>query len=617
MGRAGDVFGGSVSEGKRPAAAPSRDAFAAVPGLAELPEEDLRRFEESAERIHVRRGTVLVRQGDPTNELYIVLAGRFFVTLDQRPGVIAEIGPGEPIGELAFFGGGVRTANVTAARDSEVLRLTREAYAKVVRHAPGIQTRILTSMAARLAAVTAASPILKARPARTVAVLPIGRSGKLPPEFLDRLTRALAPKKVVVMSDATIRAELASSGDGSIGGLVAAVEQSADIVVFLIEHDASAPVNLCLSYADDLLLVTQTETAEGSDFEPSAAEREASRFFIPEHLAVVVCRERSAQPIAETERWLSGRNVALHHHVALDSQADFERLARFLTGTATGLVLGGGGVLGCAHIGVAKALKDSRVPIDFVGGTSVGAGVATALAAGFDPDEILARAEEMFVRNRSMRRITVPIYSLLDHRAFDASLQRHYGERRLEDLPLNCFAVSANLTNRRIHVHRSGPVWEAVRASTAIPGVLPPFISPEGDVLVDGALVDNVPVDVMRKLKLGPNVVVLFKHSGEWRFTKSYAELPSRGALLRHLILRRRAVDYPTLVSIVMRGMFLTSESIQRMSAPGDLFVSPTVPTDVRLLDWRRSREIATMAYLQMREMLLAKEAGLAPGGDR
>jgi NTE family protein len=141
--------------------------------------------------------------------------------------------------------------------------------------------------------------------------------------------------------------------------------------------------------------------------------------------------------------------------------------------------------------------------------------------------------------------------------------------------------------------------------------VLPPFITEDGNVLVDGALVDNVPVDVMRKLKLGPNIVVLFKHVGDWRFTRSYAELPSRGALLRNLILRRRAMDYPTLVSIVMRGMFLTSESIQRMSAPGDLFVSPTVPPDVRLLDWRRSREIAATAYMQMAELLAG---GAFPG---
>ncbi len=591
---------------------PTLGAFASVPGLAELTEEDRLRFEKEAVTLRVPRGTMLVRQGDPTNELYIVLAGRFFVTLDSRPGVIAEIGPGEPIGELAFFGNVTRTANVVAARDSEVLLLTREAYANIVRHAPGIQTRILTSVAVRLAAVTAASPTLKARPARTVALLPIGASGVLPAGFLERLTRALAPRKVAVVSADTIRTKLSAYGETAIGAFVTGIERSADIVLFVLERDAFESSRLCLNFADELLLVaSQAETAT-SAVEPSQIEREAMRFFIPEHLGLVICREKSAEPISAARRWLDRRDVALHHHVALDSQSDFERLARFMTGTATGLVLGGGGVFGCAHIGVAKALKEAGVAIDFIGGTSVGAGVAAALAAGFEPDAILDRAEEMFVRNRTMRRVTVPIHSLLDHRAFDASLQRHYGERRMEDLPLNCFAVSANLTSRQMHVHRRGLLWEAVRASTAIPGILPPFIKEEGDVLVDGALVDNVPVDVMRKLKLGPNIVVLFQHTGEWRFTKAYAQLPTRGTLLRHLIMRRRTVDYPTLVSIVLRGMFLSSESIKRMSAPGDLFVSPTVPAEIRLLDWRRSREIAAIAYLQMKDVLAARDGAPA-----
>ena len=397
---------------------------------------------------------------------------------------------------------------------------------------------------------------------------------------------------------------LEANNETTIGDFLVAVEKTADIVLFALDRTDAETSRLCLHVADDLLLVAPQPGAHAPAVEPTEIEREASALFTAEHRTLIVCRKSSDIPISGTERWLAGRNLALHHHLALDSQADFDRLARFLTGTAVGLVLGGGGVLGCAHLEVAKAMRDAGIAIDFVGGTSVGAAMAAGLAAGLHPDEILDRTEETFLRNRAMRRITVPIYSLLDHRAFDKALQRHYGERRMEDLPLNSFAVSANLTNRRIHIHRTGFLWEAVRASTAIPGILPPFITKDGDVLVDGALVDNVPVDVMRNLKLGPNVVVLFQQVGDWRMTRGYSELPSRGALLRHLLLRRRTMDYPTLVSIIMRGMFLTSENIQRMSHPGDLFVTPTMATDVKLLDWRRGREVARAAYIQMQELL-------------
>ena len=131
-----------------------RDAFASVPGLSELTEADRRRFEAEAVQLRVLRGAVLVRQGDPTNELYIVLAGRFFVSLDGRPGRSPRSVRANRSASWRFFGNVARTANVTAARDSEVLLLTRDAYANIIRHAPGIQARILTSIAIRLAAVT-------------------------------------------------------------------------------------------------------------------------------------------------------------------------------------------------------------------------------------------------------------------------------------------------------------------------------------------------------------------------------------------------------------------------------------------------------------------------------
>ena len=588
-----------------PADAAHTGALDSVPGLADLPEADRRRLEAKAERQRIPRGTLLVRQGDPSDELYIVLSGRFFVTLDGRPGAIAEIGPGEPVGELAFFGAGGRTANVVAARDSEVLLLTREAYRDVVQDVPGIVSGILASVAKRLAAATPSAPVLRAKPARTIALFPIGANGELPEGFVEKLERALGRRNVAIVS----RKTMPDLGDErGLARFLAHVEERADLVLFAVERDSPA-TSLCLNFADDLILVAPSEDREARAAGPTDAERGASELFMREHRALILWRENADVPIAGTEAWLEDRDIALHHHLALDRPADFERIARFLTGDAVGLVLSGGGVFGCAHLGIAKALKDAGIPIDFAGGSSVGAAMAAGLSAGLDPDEILDRTEESFIKNRAMRRVTIPIHSILDHRAYDAALQRNYGARRIEDLPVNWFAVSASLTHNRMRIHRSGLLWEAVRASTAIPGILPPFITKEGDMLVDGALVDNVPVNVMRALKLGPNVVVLFRRPGEARVAGGYASTPSRGALLRNLIFRRRRSDYPSMLSIIMRGMFLSSDSIQRMSSPGDLFVTPGFAPDIRLLDWRRGREIAAAAHTHMCEVL-TREGG-------
>ena len=581
-------------------------SLAAIPAFSELSASDRRRLEERALRLRVPRGAKLVCQGDPADELYLVLSGRFFVTLNGRPGAIAEIGPGEPIGEVAFFGNGVRTANVVAARDSDVLRLTREAYAEIASLAPRIVSDILAYFAKRLAAVAAVAPALEPKPARTVAVLPIGASSLVPPPFIAGMRRAFAGSQAAILTQDDLPSGRGAS-DTAITAFLNAVEEKFDLVVYAVDRE-SGFARSALHCADDLMLLAAAEETGSRPIELTPFEREAADLFPNEHRSLVIWRDAAERGIAGSEEWLRHRDVALHHHVALNDDADFARLARFLTGRAVGLVLGGGGAFGCAHLGVAKALREAGVPIDFFGGTSVGAAMAGALAMQRHPDDILKATEEIFVRGRAMRRITIPLYSILDHRRFDMALQQHYGNHAIEDLPVNYFAVSANLTCNDMQLHRRGLLWEAIRASTAIPGILPPFITREGDVLVDGALVDNVPVNVMRGLKLGPNLVVAFRRAEDWRVVGGYGQYPSRAALLRDLLLRRRR--RPSLVTVLMRGMFLTSERVQRTSRAGDCFIEPSGAAGFGILDWHRGREIAAGAYRYTSD-LLASDASV------
>ncbi len=103
----------------------------------------------------VARGQALVQQGEMTNALYIVESGRFEVTVAGREAPIAEIGPGSPIGEIAFLAGGPRTATVTAARDSVVMVLTREQFDRLCARNPAIWPRLTAALARRLADQTA------------------------------------------------------------------------------------------------------------------------------------------------------------------------------------------------------------------------------------------------------------------------------------------------------------------------------------------------------------------------------------------------------------------------------------------------------------------------------
>jgi NTE family protein len=188
--------------------------------------------------------------------------------------------------------------------------------------------------------------------------------------------------------------------------------------------------------------------------------------------------------------------VASHHHI-VDS-TDLGRVARLLTRRGVGLVLSGGGARGFAHLGVIKALREASVPIDFVGGASIGAIIAAGVAMGWSDEEMKLRYRRGFVDSNPVNDYTFPLVALTRGRKVSRLLEREYGNVVIEDLRQPFFCISANLTTGRAFEHRDGPLWNALRASVAIPGIMPPVF--RGDnILVDGATINNLPVDVMQR----------------------------------------------------------------------------------------------------------------------
>ncbi|QIQ85290.1 cyclic nucleotide-binding and patatin-like phospholipase domain-containing protein [Erythrobacter sp.] len=568
--------------------------FAQVEAFAGLGEAALGALRAAARIEAVRGGELLVRHGETADTLYIVATGRFHVMLpDGR--VVAEIEPGEPVGELAFFAGGTRTADVRASRDSTVFALTRTAYDAVSAEHREIADTILAEIARRLARSTAGSAAMPARPGRVVALLPAGGSA-IPEGLADRLAEHLSRHDDIRLVRAADRPDGLDPASEAFGDWIAGVEASAARVLLVAEGEEAWDRAIARN-ADDLLLLAPLA---GTDTSLSALEDYALPRFFEQDRTLLLWRERAGEAIAGTARWLDPRPVKLHHHVALDEEAGIARLARFMAGRANGIVLAGGGALGCAHLGVMQALIENSIPIDFYGGTSAGAAMAGALAQGLTPDEVVVQMEEMFIARRAMKRVTLPVHSFLDARVFDEELRRRYPAGDIADLPTGFFAVSTNLSTNAVHVHRRGPLWEAVRASGSLPTILPPFVTEEGEVLVDGGVLDNVPVEIMRAAKTGPNVVVALRADAgaAWRIEARYGDVRSPGRLARDLILRRRPERaFPSLVEIMSRSMVVASESAVRAALDSaDALLVPPIPETMQLLDWHRGREVAEAA---------------------
>jgi NTE family protein len=220
-----------------------------------------------------------------------------------------------------------------------------------------------------------------------------------------------------------------------------ALETAYDYVLFIAD-DTLTPWSETAIRQADMVLATALHAA---DVEPNALER------LADARRLVLLHEKHGT-IRQTRRWLEGRMIAMHHHVALDEFGDFERLFRFINGTARVLVACGGGTLCAAHIGLYKALIERGISFDIMGGTSRGAAMTAAFALGKDPDDVDRATQEIFVTNKSMRHYTWPRYSLVDHTQFDAQLSRHFGGIDIEDLWIPFFAVSANLSSHKMSV---------------------------------------------------------------------------------------------------------------------------------------------------------------------
>ena len=473
---------------------------------------------------------------------------------------MVEIGPGQLIGEIGFFSGGVRTAAVYAARDSEVLEIHRDAFEALTARVPDIQRAITRALAERLAGLATiardreSADSLSAR--RMIAVVSAGE----PPagdEFLARFA-SRAPKRLKVRllapSDAPSLLRGGASAPSAYASALSAIETEHHLVICVASPTLDDWTEAVLRSCDQVLFV-----AGGAPASPGAVERMALELFPVSRRRLVLVEPSRVGFALPSREWRRERESFMLHHVALQDDDDLDSLWRFLTGNAIGLVASGGGAFGPGHVGIHKAFLERGFTFDIFGGASVGSAIAATFAFLMHPDDISAATQEMFVRRACLKRLAFPRYGLLDHHVFDQELRLRYpGD--IEDLWKPFFAVATDLSTYSLRVMRSGPLWQALRASSAIPGVLPPWFGPDGHMLVDGGVTDNVPVGAMNALKSGPNLVIDLRPLSYRKFKVDYAAIPGRWSVLARTLApwpaARKMPRAPGPVAVIQRSLF-------------------------------------------------------------
>jgi predicted acylesterase/phospholipase RssA/CRP-like cAMP-binding protein len=472
----------------------------------QLDEPVLRALRAELDLVVLRGGEVLVREGEPSDALYVVINGRLRVVLEQADGAgstLYELHRGQTVGEIGILTGGARTATVYAVRDSLLARLSRDGFDRLLAAYPHAMVR---QFAAPVISVLQNQTTRARRPAdevTTIAIVPLDT--RVPAsEFAAQLVEALAASgPTLYLSGPALEQALARPGiaqtppdsPASIAIVRWLSEQETNYryIVYQADPAASDWSRRCLRQADRILLLGDARDTP----EPGATERalldDEARLSAQRSL-VLLHPPETARP-SGTRRWLDARRLSAHYHVRRDNRADMARLARLLTSRGVGVVLSGGGAAGFGHIGAIRALREAGIPIDLIGGTSQGGLMACQYAIGWDHETIMGK-NRVAIRHRFD--YTFPVTALMAGAEMTEVVEEMFGDAQLEDMWVHCFCVTTNLSRATTIVHDRGPVWKYTRATTSIPGVLPPVID-GGEMLVDGGMLNNLPTDIMRQ----------------------------------------------------------------------------------------------------------------------
>jgi len=578
--------------------------------FGDLDRPTLRQIEDELEWVELRPGQALFEQGDPSDCMYLVVSGRLIGVRasDKERRIVTEIGRGETIGEMGFFTGEPRTAGIYARRTTHLVRFLKPVFDRLSQLHPRAMLYITQLLIRRLKRTSGFTRESFER--SNIVVLPI--SGGAPStDFTRRLVEALRVHgKTLYVSAARLDAFIGVPGFAQTRGdspLDMALDAGLDdresgypYAVYECDAQDTPWTRRCIERADRILLLADAAAGAAVSGTEQALLSDQPGLTSARRTLVLVHPETTRLP-SGTRFWLEPRRLDGHHHLRWERDADFARIARFLTGNAIGAVLGGGGARGFAHLGVIRALREAGIPIDLIGGTSMGALIAVQPALGWDDKTMLEVNHRSFVRQKpvSLRDYTLPVYSLVDGSRLEQNLVVPLGDTRIEDLWTGYFCVSSNLTRARAKVHREGPVWKAIRASISLPGVFQPVLE-RSDLLVDGGVLNNLPGDVMREL--GGGWVIAVDVSPDRDLEISRASLPSPWkVLLNWCNPFAKPIELPNIVKLMMRTTLLASvQKTETVKKLVDLYIQPPV-NRFGLMQFRALDEIAESGYRHAR----------------
>lgn len=560
-----------------------KPSLADIPSLHDAPADVLAAMDAVSEWFSVPAGWPLIHAGEPPEGVYFLISGSLaaFKLGDRgRSQLLGYIRPGEPVGEMAMIAREPHSSSVFAIRDTEVLRLSPMAFDLLIHAHPAMMEYMARIMLTRARART--SPRADPKVYALISTSPT-IDLNLRARTLQAALKRLGARAVIVTEDD----ERQMSGEGMNSAWFDALEAKND-AVFLVSPIADTRwFRTCIRQADRIWFFARADARPSLPLLPPEEPSPARQFRLVD---VILLHHGMDRKAATTNEWRTACEASrLFHWRGLEDE-DAARLARVIARRAIGIVLSGGGARAYAHIGVIRALREAGLPFDVAGGTSMGAVVAACVAMGWKDDEIEMRIRKAFVESNPLGDYVFPVVGLVRGRRVEDRLAEHFGETLIEDLGIPFFAVSTDLVAGDIRVHRGGMLRKALRASISLPGILPPVIDGEQGLLVDGAVLRNFPVDILKELHRGPIIGVdVARRDGI--DLEDFRDPPGfLGWVAAHGF-----QSPPPIASLLMRAATLAIDPWEGRSG-ADVLIAPEM-ADIDMRDWKRFDEVVAAGY--------------------
>lgn len=563
----------------------------------ELPREDAEEIASELKTLHLAGGELLFRQGDPADSMYLLVRGRLQVWLDVDPPVyIGEVVPGESVGEVGLITGEARSADVVSVRSCILVKFEQTDFERLAAEHPAMVMRLTAIVARRLHQNTVGADS-KSRPASSIVCLrPLDDSPELKKLADDICTELSRHGSLLYLTPETLGAHQQDSYPRTEADRISQEfehwcgqqEQTHRFLVLACSPQHTRWSEFAEGQSDLILLLgSSSSDAALRDFETRSPA-------VPRHVKhkVLILRHPSEE-ITGTKAWLADRETEYHLHIRGDSEADLQRVGRMLSGNANGLVLGGGAARGFAHVGTYRELCEAGIPIDWVGGTSIGAIMGVAIALYEDVDLVEEKVRDAFVKGRPFEDYTLPMVSVLSGNRMN-TLSQQFMPGEIEDLAIPFFAISSDINTGEINVHESGQIWRATSASAALPGVLPPVVH-QSTLAVDGAVLNNLPVDVMASKPVGR--IFAAKLSSQNESEVAFDDVSSGWKLLLSKILPGEALEIPGLTTLLFKATEVANRKrTAQLAARADVLFEPPVQ-NFSLLKVNQFDEVVKAGY--------------------